>query len=177
MPDLFGPKVGQIVHKCDKSWTFSDQISVHFAEKVPDLSHLGPIWPTLGTNLTSQPCKKCSQIMMAWWMTSGHIASHQMFSQTTWHFHDNRAHDSKPMRYLAHDNQYMMALMVFIVKQKTSFYKMRLPAKYCFLKLDVGRHGRVTLLFFPQFYDLMLFKLRYSMMKVWIFKLLSFLFW
>ena len=42
--------------KWDKSGTFSDQISVrlaHRSEKVPDLSHLGPIWPTLKPNLAS----------------------------------------------------------------------------------------------------------------------------
>ena len=49
----FGSKVGQIGPIWDKSGTFSDQISVHFgaapkcteigSEKVPDLSHLGPI--------------------------------------------------------------------------------------------------------------------------------------
>ena len=61
-------KVGQIGTKSEKSGSFSDQISVHLArwaarwakcteiwsEKVPDLSHLGPIWPILGPNLTSQ---------------------------------------------------------------------------------------------------------------------------
>ena len=49
--------------KWDKSGAFSDQISVHLAPlrqmhwnliwKKPDLSHFGPIWPTLEPNLPS----------------------------------------------------------------------------------------------------------------------------
>jgi len=39
----FGSKVGQIHAKCTEIW----------AEKVPDLSHLGSIWPTLEPNLPS----------------------------------------------------------------------------------------------------------------------------
>ena len=39
---------------------FLDQFSVHFgsprSEKVPDFSHLRPIWPTLGPNPTSLAC-------------------------------------------------------------------------------------------------------------------------
>ena len=53
-------------------WAFSDQISVHLAprakcteiwsEKAPDLSHLGPIWPTDPLwNQTYHPC------MMNWY--------------------------------------------------------------------------------------------------------------
>ena len=60
----FGPKVSQIYPKWEKSGTFSEQISVHFSrwvkmywnliwKKVPDLSHLGPIWSHVGPNLTS----------------------------------------------------------------------------------------------------------------------------
>ena len=62
----FGSKVGQIGLKWDKSGTFSDQISVHLAQKsqmywnliwkVPDLSNLRPIWPTLEPNLSSLHC-------------------------------------------------------------------------------------------------------------------------
>ena len=57
------PEVDQIDTKRDTSGTFSDQISVHFGSpsknvlksdpKVPGLSHLGPIGPTLAPNLTS----------------------------------------------------------------------------------------------------------------------------
>ena len=59
----FGSKVGQIGPIWDKSGAFSDQISVHLAQgrqmhwnmiwKAPDLSHFGPIWPTLEPNLPS----------------------------------------------------------------------------------------------------------------------------
>ena len=56
----FGPKVSQIGSKLDKSGTFSYQISVRIgssrSEKVPDFSHLGPIWPILGPNLTPLAC-------------------------------------------------------------------------------------------------------------------------
>ena len=55
----FGSKVGQGGTKWDKSRTFSDLGEPEFTEiwshEVPDLSHLGPIWPTstLGPTLTS----------------------------------------------------------------------------------------------------------------------------
>ena len=58
------PKMDQICPTLDKSWTFSDQISVHFCsqsqnvlksdlKKVPDLFHLVPIWPKIGVIRTS----------------------------------------------------------------------------------------------------------------------------
>ena len=53
--------VGQIGPKWGESGTFYYQISVQFgatdsswSEKVPDLSHLGPIWPILGPNPVTQ---------------------------------------------------------------------------------------------------------------------------
>ena len=55
----FSSKVGQIGHKWDKSGAFSHEISVHLAPprqmhwNLMDLSHLGPIWPTLEPNLLS----------------------------------------------------------------------------------------------------------------------------
>ena len=76
----FGSKVCQIGPKWDKSGAFSDQISVHLAtgakcseiwsEKAPDLSHLGPIWPTLEPNLPS-----LAQIQPYWHRTGkiGHF--------------------------------------------------------------------------------------------------------
>ena len=41
----FGPKVGQIARCAKMYWIWS--------ENFPDLSHLGPIWPTLGPNLVT----------------------------------------------------------------------------------------------------------------------------
>ena len=54
----FGPKVGQIGPKWDKSGTFSDQISVHFnskSSKSQDLLKsdlIGPRFVSFGSNLT-----------------------------------------------------------------------------------------------------------------------------
>ena len=59
----FGPKVGQIGPKWDKSgafkirfqciWRSRAKCTEIWSEKAPDLSHLGPIWPTLEPNLPS----------------------------------------------------------------------------------------------------------------------------
>ena len=52
---LAGPKVGQIGPKWDKTGIFLDLSKPKYteicSEKDPDLSHLGPIWPSLSSNL------------------------------------------------------------------------------------------------------------------------------
>ena len=47
----FGRNMGQIITKYDKSRTFIDKSLVHFGStlKVPDLSHLGPVWLNFDT--------------------------------------------------------------------------------------------------------------------------------
>ena len=70
-----GLKEGQIGSKCDKSTTFSDQITLHFGsqsdlKKVPYLFHLKPIWLTFDPSLKNldwlhelvEPRKSCSGV-------------------------------------------------------------------------------------------------------------------
>ena len=62
--------------KLDKSGTFSDQIQYILAqcakmywiwsENFPDLSHLGPIWPTLGPNLVTVIWAACVLFQCGW---------------------------------------------------------------------------------------------------------------
>ena len=58
----FRPKVGQIGPKWDKSVNFQIRLTepkcrpyLIWSEKFPDLSHLGPIWLNLGSNLVTVP--------------------------------------------------------------------------------------------------------------------------
>ena len=78
----FGPKMGQIGPKLDRSPIFSDQIHYLLARfsiflagepkrtesdflNIQDLSHLGPICPTLGLKLPSAVCGNTSPCSVA----------------------------------------------------------------------------------------------------------------
>ena len=74
----FGSKVGQIGLRIGQIWDFfrydfstSSQMYWNLILKVPDLSNLGSIWPTLEPNLPSLHCgtKPYIQVTPVWWKT------------------------------------------------------------------------------------------------------------
>ena len=68
----FGSRVGQIGSKLDKSGTLSDQISVHLThqdlKKIPDFSHLGPIWTNLNDkfDVPARICYLLCTVLTKW---------------------------------------------------------------------------------------------------------------